>query len=175
MFLASARMTLDFAFQNTAVNRLEARAVVQNGRGNGALRKLGAVQEGVLRGSLLKDGTFLDWEGRLRPFARVFDTTALLVGRLGDEGRRLLSREPDAIATLSPTECRDASPILRAKQHDERRVVPDDGRVEGAACLESRATREEYGVAAVQTGPGRERRLVRCGGPDCRCGDREHG
>src|SRR5207249_10009789 len=33
LFLASARMTLDFAFQNTAVNRLEARAVVQNGRG----------------------------------------------------------------------------------------------------------------------------------------------
>jgi ribosomal-protein-alanine N-acetyltransferase len=60
MFLASARMTLDFAFQNTAVNRLEARAVVQNGRGNGALRKLGAVQAGVLRGSLLKDGKFLD-------------------------------------------------------------------------------------------------------------------
>ena len=60
MFLASARMTLDFAFQHTAVNRLEARAVVQNGRGNGALRKLGAVQEGVLRGSLLKDGKYLD-------------------------------------------------------------------------------------------------------------------
>ncbi len=59
LFLASARMTLDFAFQHTAVNRLEARAVVQNGRGNGALRKLGAVQEGVLRGSLLKDGKYL--------------------------------------------------------------------------------------------------------------------
>ena len=60
LFLASARMTLDFAFQHTAINRLEARAVVQNGRGNGALRKLGAVQEGVLRGSLLKDGKYLD-------------------------------------------------------------------------------------------------------------------
>jgi ribosomal-protein-alanine N-acetyltransferase len=60
LFLASARMTLDFAFQHTAVNRLEARAVVQNARGNGALRKLGAVQECVLRGSLLKDGKFLD-------------------------------------------------------------------------------------------------------------------
>ena len=60
LFLASARMTLDFAFQHTAVNRLEARAVVQNGRGNGALRKLGAVQEGVLRGSLLKEGKYLD-------------------------------------------------------------------------------------------------------------------
>ncbi len=60
LFMASARMTLDFAFQNTGVNRLEARAVVQNARGNGALRKLGAVQEGVLRGSLLRDGKFLD-------------------------------------------------------------------------------------------------------------------
>jgi len=60
MFLASARMTLDFAFQHTSVNRLEARAVVQNARGNGALRKLGAIQEGVLRGSLLKDGKYVD-------------------------------------------------------------------------------------------------------------------
>jgi ribosomal-protein-alanine N-acetyltransferase len=60
LFLASARMTIDFAFQHTAVNRLEARAVVHNGRGNGALRKLGAMQEGILRGSLLKDGKFLD-------------------------------------------------------------------------------------------------------------------
>src|SRR5882672_5065877 len=60
MFMASARTTLDFAFDRTAVNRLEARAVVQNGRGNGALRKLGAVQEGVLRGSLVKDGKCFD-------------------------------------------------------------------------------------------------------------------
>jgi RimJ/RimL family protein N-acetyltransferase len=60
LFLASARTTLDFAFQHTGVNRLEARAAVQNGRGNGALRKLGAVQEGILRGSLLKDGKYLD-------------------------------------------------------------------------------------------------------------------
>lgn len=60
LFRASARMTLDFVFQHTAVNRLEARAAVQNSRGNGALRKLGAVQEGVLRGSLLKNGQYLD-------------------------------------------------------------------------------------------------------------------
>lgn len=60
LFLASARMTVDFAFRNTEVNRLEARAAVQNGRGNGALRKLGAGQEGILRGSLLKDGRHLD-------------------------------------------------------------------------------------------------------------------
>ncbi|MCM3880206.1 MAG: GNAT family N-acetyltransferase, partial [Vicinamibacterales bacterium] len=42
------------------VHRLEARAAVQNGRGNGALRKLGAVQEGILRKSFLRGGTYLD-------------------------------------------------------------------------------------------------------------------
>ena len=60
LFLASAKTAVDFAFKHTGVNRLEARAAVQNGRGNGALRKLGAVQEGVLRGSLLKNGQYLD-------------------------------------------------------------------------------------------------------------------
>jgi RimJ/RimL family protein N-acetyltransferase len=60
LFVASAKTAVDFAFQHTDVNRLEARAVVQNGRGNGVLRKLGAVQEGVLRGSLLKNGKHLD-------------------------------------------------------------------------------------------------------------------
>ena len=60
LFLASARTTLDFTFQHTGVNRLEARAAVQNGRGNGALRKIGAVREGILRGSLLNDEKYLD-------------------------------------------------------------------------------------------------------------------
>jgi ribosomal-protein-alanine N-acetyltransferase len=60
LFLAGARTAVDFAFQHTDVHRLEARAVVENGRGNTALRKLGAVQEGVLRGSLLKNGRYLD-------------------------------------------------------------------------------------------------------------------
>jgi RimJ/RimL family protein N-acetyltransferase len=58
--MAGARMTLDFAFGHTGVNRIEARAVVQNGRGNGALRKLGGVQEAVLRGSLTKNGEAFD-------------------------------------------------------------------------------------------------------------------
>jgi len=42
------------------VRRLEARSAVVNGRGNGALRKLGAVHEGVLRRSFRKDGKLLD-------------------------------------------------------------------------------------------------------------------
>jgi RimJ/RimL family protein N-acetyltransferase len=39
---------------------MEARAAVQNGRGNGAMRKLGAVQEGVLRRSLYCRGQYFD-------------------------------------------------------------------------------------------------------------------
>ena len=49
-----------FAFEQVGVHRLEARACVQNGRGNGALRKMGAVREAVLRRSFLKGGEYLD-------------------------------------------------------------------------------------------------------------------
>jgi RimJ/RimL family protein N-acetyltransferase len=49
-----------FAFETVGVHRLEARAAVRNGRGNGALRKIGAVQEGLLRKSFLKDGQYHD-------------------------------------------------------------------------------------------------------------------
>jgi ribosomal-protein-alanine N-acetyltransferase len=48
-FPDAARMIVDFAVDTVGVSRLEARSAVDNGRGNGALRKLGAVQEGVLR------------------------------------------------------------------------------------------------------------------------------
>jgi RimJ/RimL family protein N-acetyltransferase len=60
MFKDGAEMVLNFAIETVGVLRLEARAAVANGRGNGALRKLGAVQEGVLRRSFLKNGQFLD-------------------------------------------------------------------------------------------------------------------
>jgi len=60
IFLNSAKMALDFAFIDARIRRLEARAIVQNSRGNGALRKLGAVQEGILRGSLIKEGKPFD-------------------------------------------------------------------------------------------------------------------
>jgi len=60
VFLDGARLVVDFAFEAIGVHRLEARAAVQNGRGNGALRKVGAVQEGVLRKSFLRNGEYLD-------------------------------------------------------------------------------------------------------------------
>jgi RimJ/RimL family protein N-acetyltransferase len=60
LFKASADLVLDFAFETLGVHRLEARAAVRNGRGMGALRKLGAVQEGLLRRSFLRGGEYLD-------------------------------------------------------------------------------------------------------------------
>ncbi len=60
VFQDGADLVLDFAFETLGVHRLEARAAVKNGRGNGALQKLGAVQEGLLRKSFQKDGAYLD-------------------------------------------------------------------------------------------------------------------
>jgi RimJ/RimL family protein N-acetyltransferase len=60
VFIESARMVLDFAVDKINVYRLEARASVDNGRGNGALRKLGAVPEGVLRRSFFRNGSYHD-------------------------------------------------------------------------------------------------------------------
>ena len=56
IFAEGARMVVDFAVDVINVHRLEARAAVANGRGNGALRKIGAVQEGVLRRSFIRHG-----------------------------------------------------------------------------------------------------------------------
>ena len=60
LFIDAARVVADFAFDVIEVHRLEARAAVLNGRGIGALRKIGAVPEGILRKSLLRNGEYLD-------------------------------------------------------------------------------------------------------------------
>jgi len=60
VFVDSARLVIDFAFDVIRTHRLEARAAILNGRGNGALRKIGAMQEGILRKSFLRNGEYLD-------------------------------------------------------------------------------------------------------------------
>jgi ribosomal-protein-alanine N-acetyltransferase len=60
LFFAAAPAVIDFAFDVLGVSRLEARVSVANGRGNGALRKIGAVQEGVLRQSLQQEKGWVD-------------------------------------------------------------------------------------------------------------------
>ena len=59
-FVEGASLVLDFAFTILGSHRLEARAATVNGRGNAALRKIGAKREGVLRKSFLRHGEYLD-------------------------------------------------------------------------------------------------------------------
>src|SRR5688572_33434145 len=49
IFQTSARAALAFSFAVLGTTRVEARSSIENGRGNGALQKLGATREGVLR------------------------------------------------------------------------------------------------------------------------------
>jgi RimJ/RimL family protein N-acetyltransferase len=60
IFMEAARLVGSFAFGTLGAHRLESRVLVQNGRGNGGLRKLGAVQEGVLRRSVRCGGEYFD-------------------------------------------------------------------------------------------------------------------
>jgi len=60
MFVDGARQVLAFLFERTGLMRLEARSAVMNGRGNGALKKLGSVAEGVLRSGLRRGSEALD-------------------------------------------------------------------------------------------------------------------
>jgi RimJ/RimL family protein N-acetyltransferase len=60
LFYAAAPLVIDWVFETVGALRLEARSAITNGRGNNALHKLGAVQEAVLRKSLLRDGEYVD-------------------------------------------------------------------------------------------------------------------
>jgi RimJ/RimL family protein N-acetyltransferase len=72
---AASKLLLEFAFGTLGVQRLEARAGVDNVRGNGLLRKLGAVPEGRLRqafrhGDVVEDQRLWsllaeDWTGQV--------------------------------------------------------------------------------------------------------------
>ena len=60
IFLETVRLVGSFAFRSVGVRRLETRVLLQNGRGNTALRKLGAVEEGILRRSVRRNGEYAD-------------------------------------------------------------------------------------------------------------------
>jgi len=60
LFVEGARLVIAFTFDVIGAERLEARAAVPNGRGNGALAKIGARREAVLRRSFFKNGDYLD-------------------------------------------------------------------------------------------------------------------
>jgi N-acetyltransferase len=56
LFFLTAPLVIDFIFDVLGARRLEARAAISNARGQAALRKLGAVQEAVLRRSVRAEG-----------------------------------------------------------------------------------------------------------------------
>jgi RimJ/RimL family protein N-acetyltransferase len=60
LFVESVRLAGSFAFGTAGVRRLETRVLLENGRANTALRKLGAVQEGILRRSVRRHGEYVD-------------------------------------------------------------------------------------------------------------------
>jgi len=60
LFVDAATLVVSYAFDHLGTHRLEARSVVCNGRGNGALRKIGAVLEAVLYRSFIRGGQYLD-------------------------------------------------------------------------------------------------------------------
>jgi RimJ/RimL family protein N-acetyltransferase len=60
IFQTAGRLVLGCLFGQMGVHRAEFRIDVRNGRANGALRKLGATQEGLLRRARAADGEFSD-------------------------------------------------------------------------------------------------------------------
>jgi ribosomal-protein-alanine N-acetyltransferase len=60
VFAEAAELVLDFTFDVLGTHRLEARAALCNGRGNGAMKKLGAEREGILRHAFFRNGEYLD-------------------------------------------------------------------------------------------------------------------
>jgi ribosomal-protein-alanine N-acetyltransferase len=60
LFTEGAIALLDFAFDGIGLELVAARASVANGRGNGALRKIGAVREELIPNGVLHNGILLD-------------------------------------------------------------------------------------------------------------------
>jgi ribosomal-protein-alanine N-acetyltransferase len=60
IFMEATRLVGSFVFDTLGTHRLEARVLQHNGRAIGALRKIGAVQEGILRRSVRRGDTYLD-------------------------------------------------------------------------------------------------------------------
>lgn len=60
IFQDGAALVLQFVFDTLGVDRLEARAAIHNGRGHGALLKINAVREAILRKSFCRHGQYFD-------------------------------------------------------------------------------------------------------------------
>jgi RimJ/RimL family protein N-acetyltransferase len=145
LFIASATATIDFVFRHTSAYRLEARASTENSRANGALAKLGAAPEGMLRQSLVGAARPMDqllWSMHCEDWlaGHPRSTYQLLLpaarspelpvpprpadARIG-EWRRRLPTYVSARGTLRDLELGDAEELLRQLSHpDVARYTP---------------------------------------------------
>jgi [ribosomal protein S5]-alanine N-acetyltransferase len=110
VFMEAANLVAEFAFTRIRVNRLEARAVGGNGRGNGVLHKLGAQPEANLARGFRKNGRAErqllwslreeDWRQRPLLHARFSSTQAnAQIVRAIDETRRAAPPDPERHST----------------------------------------------------------------------------
>ena len=60
VFVEASRLVASFTFNSVGTHRLESRVLLENGRANGALQKIGATQEGILRRSVRCGDDYLD-------------------------------------------------------------------------------------------------------------------
>ena len=60
VFIEASRRSGSVVFGSLGTHRLESRVLLHNGRANGALRKLGASQEGLLRRSVRRHDQYFD-------------------------------------------------------------------------------------------------------------------
>jgi RimJ/RimL family protein N-acetyltransferase len=131
VFMESALMMLDFAFTQLRVHRLEARASVENGRGNGVLAKLGAVREGTLRRSFELGGARVDqslWSMLASDWRRPavsYDIAPPPIAADDAEGLvgRRRSNVPDWCETLPVLQGR-LGQLRELRQGDHERLIP---------------------------------------------------
>ena len=110
IFEAGVHLLFEFLFDTLGLHRLEARAAVQNGRANGAARKVGAVPEGVARQGLFYRGQFHDqlmwstlaedWRQSKRPAPSCTERS-----RSRSSWRRALAAAHRAVAHPPPASC----------------------------------------------------------------------
>ncbi len=82
VLVEAAQLVASFAFASTGVRRLEARIDVNNARAQAALRKIGAVQEGILRRAVRRGDDYVDqalWAVLKETWAYIARPTAVVV------------------------------------------------------------------------------------------------
>lgn len=112
IFQDAAILVADFAFDTLGVQRLEARAVTSNARGNGALNKIGATGEAVLREALKREDVYLtqylwtlrsvEWPARRSAIRQRFSAPALeqqIQEAISDVNLRLAAAAPPPPST----------------------------------------------------------------------------